>query len=58
MATPIWLGQPSGVAKRVIERIDAFLSETDDRGHIPSYGKVGIVAVVGNEDGARHCAAS
>jgi multimeric flavodoxin WrbA len=24
MATPIWLGQPSSVAKRVMERIDAF----------------------------------
>jgi multimeric flavodoxin WrbA len=57
MATPIWLGQPSSVAKRVMERIDAFLSERDDRGRMPSYGKVGIVAVVGNEDGAHHCAA-
>ena len=57
MATPIWLGQPSSVAKRVMERIDAFLSETDDRGRMPSYGKIGIVAVVGNEDGAHHCAA-
>jgi hypothetical protein len=24
---------------------------------MPSYGKVGIVVVVGNEDGAHHCAA-
>lgn len=57
MATPIWLGQPSSVAKRVMERLDAFLSETDDKGRMPSYGKVGIVVVVGNEDGAHHCAA-
>jgi multimeric flavodoxin WrbA len=57
MATPIWLGQPSSVAKRVMERMDAFLSETDDKGRMPSYGKVGIVVVVGNEDGAHHCAA-
>ena len=57
MATPIWLGQPSSVAKRVMERMDAFLTETDDRGRMPSYGKVGIVVVVGNEDGAHHCAA-
>jgi multimeric flavodoxin WrbA len=28
--TPIWLGQPSSVCKRVLERMDAFLSETDD----------------------------
>jgi multimeric flavodoxin WrbA len=57
MATPIWLGQPSSVAKRVMERMDAFLTETDDKGRMPSYGKVGVVVVVGNEDGAHHCAA-
>ena len=57
MATPIWLGQPSSVAKRVMERMDAFLDETDDKGRMPSYGKVGVVVVVGNEDGAHHCAA-
>jgi multimeric flavodoxin WrbA len=57
MATPIWLGQPSSVAKRVMERMDAFLTETDEKSRMPSYGKVGIVVVVGNEDGAHHCAA-
>ncbi len=54
LGTPIWLGQPSSVAKRVLERMDAFLSETDDKGRMPSFGKVAIVAVVGNEDGAHH----
>jgi multimeric flavodoxin WrbA len=57
MATPIWLGQPSSVAKRVLERMDAFLSETDANGRMPSYGKVAIVVVVGNEDGAHHTGA-
>jgi multimeric flavodoxin WrbA len=57
MGTPIWLGQPSSVAKRVLERMDAFLSETDDHRRMPSYGKVAIAAVVGNEDGAHHVAA-
>jgi multimeric flavodoxin WrbA len=57
MGTPIWLGQPSSVAKRVMERMDAFLNETDDKNRMPSYGKVAIVVVVGNEDGAHHCAA-
>src|SRR6266550_3202777 len=28
IGTPIWLGQPSSVAKRVLERMDAFLGET------------------------------
>lgn len=52
--TPIWMGQPSSVAKLVMERMDAFLSETDDRGRMPSYSKVAVVAIVGNEDGAHH----
>jgi multimeric flavodoxin WrbA len=55
LGTPIWLGQPSSVAKRVLERLDAFLDETDDNGRMPSFGKVAVVAVVGNEDGAHHC---
>ena len=55
--TPIWLGQPSSLAKRVVERMDAFLSETDESGRMPSYPKVALVAVVGNEDGAHHVSA-
>ncbi|WP_129790797.1 flavodoxin family protein [Sphingosinicella sp. CPCC 101087] len=50
--TPVWLGQMSSVAKRTVERMDAFLSETDEQGRMPSYGKVAVLAVVGNEDGA------
>jgi multimeric flavodoxin WrbA len=57
IATPIWLGQPSSVAKRVLERMDAFLDETDKKGRMPSYGKIGVVLVVGNEDGAHHTGA-
>ena len=49
---PIWMGQISSIAKRVLERMDAFLSETDDAGRMPSYSKVAIAAIVGNEDGA------
>ena len=54
---PIWLGQISSVAKRVLERMDAFLSETDDAGRMPSYGKVAVAAIVGNEDGAHFSSA-
>ena len=57
LGTPIWLGQPSSVCKRVLERMDAFLSELDDKQRMPSYGRVAAVAVVGNEDGAHHCSA-
>jgi multimeric flavodoxin WrbA len=52
LATPIWMGHPCSIAQRVIERLDADLSETDDAGRPIMYGKVAIVAVVGNEDGA------
>ncbi|WP_114835910.1 NAD(P)H-dependent oxidoreductase [Agrobacterium tumefaciens] len=55
--TPIWLGQPSSVCKRALERMDAFLEETDEQGRMVSYGKVAAVAVVGNEDGAHHVSA-
>lgn len=55
--TPIWLGQMSSVAKRVLERMDAFLGETDDRGRMPSFGKVAVAAIVGNEDGAHNVTA-
>jgi len=51
-------GQPSSVAKRVLERMDAFLSETDNKGRMPASGKVAQVAVVGSEDGAHHCHAA
>jgi multimeric flavodoxin WrbA len=57
IGSPIWIGQPSSVAKRVLERMDAFLSEAGDDGRMPSYGRVGAVAVVGNEDGAHHVGA-
>ncbi|MDH5824788.1 NAD(P)H-dependent oxidoreductase [Luteimonas sp. RD2P54] len=57
LATPIWLGQPSSVAKRVLERMDAFLGEIDDQGRYPTFGRVAVAAVVGNEDGAHHVTA-
>lgn len=56
-ASPIWMGQPSSVAKRVLERMDAFLGEIDRQGRYPTFGRVAIVAVVGNEDGAHHVTA-
>lgn len=57
IGTPIWLGQPSSIAKRVFERMDAFFDEKDKKGRLPFYGKVGAVVVVGNEDGAHHVSA-
>src|ERR1700727_1141149 len=42
IATPIWLGQPSSVAKRVLERIDAFIEELDAKNLMPTFGKAGL----------------
>lgn len=57
LATPIWMGHPSSHAQRVLERLDAFISETDDRGQMPTADKVAMVAVLGNEDGAHQVGA-
>lgn len=57
LGTPIWMGQACSVAKRAMERMDAFLSETDDQGRMPSYSKVAVAAIVGNEDGAHAASA-
>lgn len=54
IATPTWLGQPSSVAKLVLERMDAMISETKDDGTYAAYNKVAGVVVTGNEDGAHH----
>jgi multimeric flavodoxin WrbA len=52
LSTPTWVGHASSVAQRVLERLDAELSNKDDQGRPALAGKVAIVAVVGNEDGA------
>jgi multimeric flavodoxin WrbA len=57
IATPIWVGHPSSLTQRVIERLDAELSAKDDQGRLLTYGKAAGVAVVGNEDGAHHVSA-
>jgi multimeric flavodoxin WrbA len=54
VASPTWLGQPSSIAKRVLERMDAMLSEQDDEGRPVAYNRVAGVVVTGNEDGAHH----
>lgn len=58
ISTPTWLGQMSSVAKRALERLDAELSETDDRDRPILFDKVAVAAVVGNEDGAHAIVAS
>jgi multimeric flavodoxin WrbA len=57
LVTPTWMGHASSVAHRVLERLDAELSEMDDAGRPDLYDKVAVVGVVGNEDGAHHITA-
>jgi len=52
LATPTWMGHLSSVAQRVLERLDAELSISDDNGVKALTGKVALPVVVGNEDGA------
>jgi len=52
VCSPTWMGHMSSVASRVLERLDAELSETDAAGRPVVEGKVAVAAVVGNEDGA------
>src|SRR5262249_32874997 len=52
IATPTWPGPTSSVAERVLARMDALISETDDAGRPFAYNRVGGIIVTGNEDGA------
>ena len=52
LATPTWLGHMSSTAQRVLERLDAEISQTDEHGRPTMLGKFAMCAVVGNEDGA------
>ena len=54
VATPTWIGRPSSVAQRMLERMDAMISETDDEERPVAYNRVAGVVVTGNEDGAHH----
>lgn len=54
VATPTWVGHPSSLAQRMLERMDAMISETDDDDRPVAYNRVAGVVVTGNEDGAHH----
>lgn len=56
LGTPIWLGDKSSVATRVIERLYGLSGELNDRGQYLYYGKTAGVIVTGNEDGVKHVA--
>ena len=59
IATPIWRGDRSAVAKMVAERMDGIMSDESGKNGQPlSYNKVGGVMVDGNEDGAKKAISS
>lgn len=59
IATPIWRGDRSSVAKIVAERFDGIWNEADEEtGQYPTFNKVAGVMVDGNEDGAKKAISS
>ena len=59
IATPIWRGDRSSVAKMINERFDGIMEEGNKKnGQYPTYNKVGGVMVDGNEDGAKKAISS
>ncbi|MHA7056956.1 flavodoxin family protein [Aquimarina sp. M1] len=56
IGTPIWLGEKSSVATKLIERLYGMSGKTNEKGQYIYYGKVGGCVITGNEDGIKHCA--
>lgn len=52
---PIWLGEISSIAKKVIERLDSFSENTNEKGQTVYYGRTAGCVITGNEDGVKHC---
>jgi multimeric flavodoxin WrbA len=55
LTTPIWLGEKSSVATKVIERLYSSSGEVNAYGQYIYYGRVGGTLITGNEDGGKHC---
>lgn len=58
IGTPIWLGEKSSVATKLIERLYGMSGFQNDKGQYIYYGKVGGCIITGNEDGVKHVAMS
>jgi multimeric flavodoxin WrbA len=54
VGSALWLGEPTSVASRFIERLYAMTGETNDRGQPVFYGKVGGAVTTGDEDGVKN----
>ncbi len=58
LGTPIWLGEVSSEARKVVERLYAHSGQLSDAGQYIYYGKIGGCIITGNEDGIKHCASN
>jgi len=59
VATPVWRGDRSAIAKMIAERMDGIMEEgNDENGRFPTYNKVAGALVDGNEDGAKRAIAA
>jgi len=56
IGAPIWLGEKSSVATKVIERLYGYSGNLNDNGQWAYYGRAGGCLITGNEDGIKHCA--
>lgn len=56
IGTPIWLGEKSSIATKLVERLYGMSAKTNDKGQYIYYGKTGGCIITGNEDGVKHCA--
>ncbi|MDZ7755543.1 flavodoxin family protein [Rhodohalobacter sp.] len=56
IGTPIWLGEKSSEATKLIERLYSMSGLQNEKGQYIYYGKVGGCVITGNEDGIKHCA--
>lgn len=56
IGTPIWLGEKSSIAQKLIERLYSLSGEMNDKGQYIYYGRVGGCVITGNEDRVKHCA--
>lgn len=56
IGTPIWLGEKSSIATKLIERLYSMSGLQNDKGQYVYYGKAGGCLITGNEDGIKHCA--
>ena len=58
IGSPIWLGEKSSVATKVIERLYGYSGNLNNKGQYAYYGRVGGCLITGNEDGIKHCSMS